>query len=193
MKQIAIIQGNPDPQGHHYGHALAEAYAAAAESRGHMVRTVQVAQLDFPWLHTEEDFNSGAVPPAIREAQRTLEWADHLLFVFPLWHGTLPSILKAFVEQTFRPGFAMQYRPARFPKGLLTGKSARIVVTMGMPALLYRWVFHAHGVRGFERSTLRWSGIAPVRTCMIGNVGDPEEAGRRRWLERLRLWGEKAL
>jgi len=191
MRQIAVIQGNPDPRNHHYGHALADAYAQAASRAGHAVKTIQVASLEFPWLRTEDDFNSGA-PPVISEAQRTLAWAEHFLIVFPLWHGTMPSILKAFIEQTFRPGFAMRYQPGRFPKRLLTGKSARLVVTMGMPALAYRWLFRAHGVRALETSILRWSGVAPVRTCYIGNIADPDPRQRERWLERISEWGASA-
>lgn len=191
MRQIAIIQGNPDPRGGHYGHALAAAYAQAAVGAGHMVKSLDVAALEFPWLRTEDDFN-GAVPPAISNAQQTLAWANHFLIVFPLWHGTLPSILKAFIEQTFRPGFAMQYRPGRFPKRLLAGKSARVVVTMGMPAVAYRWFFRAHGVRALDRSILRWSGIAPVRTSLIGSIADPDDRQRKRWLAQLADWGASA-
>jgi len=33
----------------------------------------------------------------------------------------------------------MEYNPKGLPKRLLAGRSARIVVTMGMPALMYRW------------------------------------------------------
>ena len=189
MQRIAIIQGNPDPNGGHYGHALASAYAEAAEQAGHIVRVLEVAQLDFPWLRTEADFNSGGLPPGIHAAQEILRESDHLLIIFPLWHGTMPSVLKAFFEQTFRPGFAIENRPGKLPGRLLKGKSARIIVTMGMPAVLYRWLFGAHGVRVLSRSILWWSGISPVRTCLIGNIASRKEGYHQRWLERLRGWG----
>jgi len=51
---------------------------------------------------------------------------------------------------------------------LLAGRSARIIVTMGMPVLLYRWYFGAYGVRGFERSILSFAGIKPVRESFYG-------------------------
>jgi putative NADPH-quinone reductase len=188
--QIAIIQGHPDPNGAHYAHALAEAYGAAARDAGREVRVIAVAGLEFPWLRTREDFESGAVAPAIRRAQHTLEWANQLLIIFPLWHGTMPALLKAFFEQTFRPGFSMAHGGAgAAPKRLLKGKSARIVVTMGVPALLYRWYFGAYGVKSLERSILGWSGIAPIRTNFIGSIDDHDAERRRRWLERLRRWG----
>jgi putative NADPH-quinone reductase len=191
MKQIAIIQGNPDPKGGHFGHALADAYLQAARGAGHAVQTIAVAQLDFPWLRTQQEFNSGGVPPAIGGAQQILSWANHLLIIFPLWHGTMPAVLKAFLEQAFRPGFAMQYRPGKLPNRLLTGKSARIIVTMGMPSLLYRWLFRAHGVKTLERSILWWSGIGPIRTKLIGSIGDLGAHRRQQWLDRVRNWGAR--
>ena len=78
-KRIAIIQGHPDPQGDHYGQALAEAYAKGAAGDGHEVRVIDVARLNFPLLRTKEDFEQGVPPDAIREAQETIRWAEHLV------------------------------------------------------------------------------------------------------------------
>ena len=97
-----------------------------------------------------------------------MRWANHWVFFFPLRHGTMPALLKGFLEHIFRPGFAMEYTPGGLPKRLLAGRSARIVVTMGMPALMYRWYFGAYGVRGFERSMLGFAGIKPVRESFCG-------------------------
>ncbi len=51
-KHILIIQGHPDPQGHHFGHTLAEAYAKGAVEAGHQVDLITVATLDFPLLRS---------------------------------------------------------------------------------------------------------------------------------------------
>ena len=53
-RQIAIIQGHPDPAGHHFCHALADAYAKGAEAAGHQVQRIEIAHLDFPLLRTHE-------------------------------------------------------------------------------------------------------------------------------------------
>lgn len=50
---------------------------------------------------------SGALPEALRQAQQVLGRAEHLLIVYPLWLDTMPALLKAFLEQVFRPGFAI--------------------------------------------------------------------------------------
>jgi putative NADPH-quinone reductase len=190
-KRIAIIQGHPDAAGNHLLNAIADAYAEGATSSGHEVRRIEVAKLDFPLLRTQAEFESGELPPALVEARDDMRWAEHWVFLFPLWHGTMPALLKAFLEHIFRPGFAMEYREKQFPKRLLAGRSARIVVTMGMPVMLYRWYFGAFGVRAFERSMLGFAGIKPIRESFYG-LAFADEKKRLRWIEEMRLYGARA-
>jgi putative NADPH-quinone reductase len=187
-RRIAIIQGHPDPRGDRYGHALARAYAEGATGAGHEVRTIDLARLEFPLLRTKEDWDSGAPPDAVRGAQDTIRWAEHLVIFYPLWLGTLPALLKAFLEQAFRPGFAIGEGGSGSWKKLLTGKSARVVVTMGMPALVYRWFFRAHSLKSLERNILGFVGIGPIRETLIGAV-EASAASRERWLAKLRALG----
>lgn len=192
MKRITIIQGHPDAQVRHFGHALADEYAKGAEDGGHETRRIEVATLDFPLLRTKEEFEKGAVPDSIRQAQEAFTWADHLVIIYPLWHGSMPALLKAFFEQVFRPGFALEYSGAgRMPKKLLTGKSARIVVTMGMPAFFYRWYFGAHGLKSLKCSILKSSGIGPIKASLIGMVEGMNEKQRAGWLDMMRALGEQ--
>jgi putative NADPH-quinone reductase len=164
LPNIAIIQGHPDRRGGHLCHALADAYAEGAEAAGHAVRRIEVAALDFPVLRSREDWADGPLPPDLEAAQQAVAWAGHVVIVYPLWLGTMPALLKAFLEQLFRPGFAVA--PEGGPKGwshMLSGRSARVVVTMGMPALVYRWWFRAHSLKSLERNILKFVGIRPVR------------------------------
>lgn len=189
MTRIAIIQGHPDAAGHHLLNAMA-AYAEGATSAGHLVRRIEVAKLDFPLLRTLEDFETGTLPPALERSRDDMRWAEHWVFLFPLWHGTMPALFKGFLEHIFRPGFAMEYKEKGFPKRLLAGRSARIVVTMGMPVMLYRWYFGAYGLRGFERSMLSFAGIKPIRESLYGlTLADDKK--RARWIEDLRTHGEQ--
>ena len=192
-KHILILQGHPDPKGDHFGNALARAYADGAKKGGHETREIAVARLDFPLLRTQEDFSSGTPVASIREAQQNIRWADHILILFPLWLGTMPALLKGFFEQAFRPNFAMtEPEKGRWPKGALHGKSAHVVVTMGMPAPVFRWYFRAHGVKSLEQNILRFSGIKPIRETLIGMVEATGNSGREKWLERMRAFGRAA-
>ena len=189
-RRIAVIQGHPDRGGPRFCHALADAYAAGAGEAGHPLRRVEAAALDFPLLASRDEWEQGELPPSLVEAQASIEWAEHLVLVFPLWQGTTPALLKGFLEQVLRPGFVLGDE-AHAGKRRLRGRSARIVVTMGMPALVYRWWFGAHGVRGLRRSVLGFVGISPVRTTLIGGV-EGGAGRRRRWLERMQVLGRAA-
>ena len=192
-KRIAIIQGHPDARGSHFCNALAEAYASGARGEGHEVQMIDVAQLDFSLVRSQEQFRETPPPDSIREAQETIKWAEHLIFFYPLWLGTLPALLKGFLEQTFREGFAMRVAPnGRGWKRLLKGKSARIVVTMGMPALIYRWYFGAHGLKSLESSVLAFAGVGPIRESLIGLVESRSTESRGRWLIKMQNLGRKA-
>jgi len=189
-RRILIIDGHPDPEPERYLHALAGTYERAARAAGHEVRTITLSRIDFPWLRSARDFQQGDPPPAIREAQQWLAWCDHVVLCYPLWLGDVPALLKAFLEQLLRPGFAFAGSRGRgLPKKLLAGRSARIVVTMGMPALFYRWSYRSHSVRSLARNVLAFCGIRPVRTSVVGMV----ESGthRRRWLRRMEVLGRR--
>ncbi|TAJ51570.1 MAG: flavodoxin family protein [Nevskiaceae bacterium] len=191
-KRILIVQGHPDAGQSHYGHALAEAYANGASEAGHELRRIEVAKLDFPLLRSAQDWQQGEPVPAIREAQQALAWAEHLVILYPLWLGSMPALLKGFLEQVARPGFAVAAPgEAQGWQKKLKGRSARLVVTMGMPALMYRWYYRAHSLKNLERNILGFVGISPVRASLIGLVEG--NAGRRqRWLARLRKLGREA-
>jgi putative NADPH-quinone reductase len=190
-KRVLIVQGHPDPKGVHLGHALAQAYADGAAEAGHRLRRVEVAQLDFPLLRSADDWEHGVLPAALQAAQDDILWAEHLMLFFPLWLGDMPALLKAFLEQVARPGFAFHRDGAEdgFGNKGLSGRSARVVVTMGMPAVVYRYFFRAHSVKSLERNVLGFVGIAPVHETLIGMVDRIDDKARQRWLDNLRKLG----
>ena len=192
-QRILILQGHPDATAHHLNHALADAYAGGAERVGHEVRRVEVAALDFPLLRSKADWDTGALPTTLQAAQDAIHWAGHIVVLFPLWLGDMPALLKGFFEQVARPGFAVGAAgTGRLPAKLLSGRSARVVVTMGMPAAVYRWYFRAHSVKALERNILGFSGIAPIRTTFVGSVENLGPAQRQQWLVRLDALGAAA-
>lgn len=193
-KRILLIQGHPDAGKVHLCHALAEAYALGAQQAGHTVRRVDVAALDFPLLRSQQDWEHGSLPPTLAQAQSDIGWASHLVLFFPLWLGDMPAVLKGFLEQIARPGFAFKAEGGN-PMGRkgLSGRSARVVVTMGMPALLYRWYFRAHSVKSLERNILGFVGIAPVNETLIGMVDKLGQEGVGKWSEKLRKMGAEGI
>ncbi len=191
-KRILLLQGHPDPKQGHLGHALADAYAQAAARAGHELRRIDVATLDFPLLRSKDDWDHGPVPESLKPAQEAIRWAEHIVISFPLWLGGMPALLKGFLEQVARPGFALGRPPkGDMPEKLLKGRSARVVVTMGMPALVYRWFFRAHSLKALERNILGFVGIAPIHETLVGTVEGMGAADRERWLRKLAALGAR--
>lgn len=187
-RRVLMIQAHPDAGGGHFGDALFESYARGADQAGHEQRSLVLNQLDFDLLHSAADWRDGAPPGDIADAQQDVLWAEHLALFFPLWMGDMPALLKAFLEQLMRPDFAFSEPKGKFPVQLLKGRSARIVVTMGMPAFAYRTFYRGHSVKNLKRNILHFCGIRPVRSSLVGSM-EGREAHRRRWLQRIEALG----
>jgi len=190
-RRIVIIQGHPDKSPERFCRALADAYAKGAIGAGHEVRRIDVASLNFDLIRSQTEWFSAEPPADIRAAQEEVRWAEHLVIIYPLWLGTVPALLKGFLEQLLRPGFAVPdlENAKGMPVGLLKGRSARIVVTMGMPAFVYRWFFGAHSLKSLERNILKFVGIKPIRESLVGLVGVKDDRGRKRWLAKMESLG----
>lgn len=188
QKTVTIIQGHPDPAGYHLCHALADSYAEGATASGHRVIRIDVAKIDFPILRTQGEFESGPFPASLEASRDALLSTDHVVIVFPLWLGTTPAIVKAFLEQVMRPGLAFAYEKNGIKK-LLGGRSAHILVTMGMPAWLYRVFYFSHGIRALDRNIFKFVGFSPVHTTMFGMVHNATSNKKTRWIDVMRRKG----
>lgn len=192
-RSVLVVDGHPDPATGRLCHALAGAYARGAEGAGHEVVVIRAADIDIPFLRSKDEFENQPPCAGIRRAQDAIEAANHLVLVYPLWLGTMPAMMKAFLEQALRPGFAFGTgKDGRACGKRLRGRSARVVVTMGMPAFFYRWYFGAHSVKSLERNILKFCGIGPVRESLFGMVDSASDARRGRWLGRMRDLGAGA-
>jgi len=192
-KRILLVNAHPDGGNHHLCDALADSYECGALVAGHEVTRRDLATLDMPLLKSKKEFEDGEVPYQLGNAADDLRSADHFVFVFPLWLGTMPALLKAWLEQTFRPGVAFEYLPDGRTANLLSGKSARVIVTMGMPAPIYRFWFLSHGVAGLRRNVLNFTGIKPVRQTYFGMIEQSSGTQRKQWLKTVRELGTRAI
>jgi putative NADPH-quinone reductase len=192
-RNILVLDGHPDPANDRLIHALATAYREGAQAGSHTVQVIRLADLNFPVLRSQADYDKGEPVDCVRQCQHLMSWADHVVILYPLWLGSMPALLKALLEQMMRPGFAFStLKLGKWPVKFLSGKSARIVITMGMPAPIYRWYFHAHSLRSLQRNILKFVGFRSIRSTLIGSVADLSSATRTQWLDNLRALGRAA-
>ncbi|APX98247.1 NAD(P)H-dependent oxidoreductase [Natronorubrum daqingense] len=180
---VLVILGHPRNES--FGGALADAYREGCVQAGVDVRSLAVADLEF-----DPDVHAGCpsdqpLEDDLLAAQRDIEWADHLVFVYPNWWGTMPARLKGFFDRVFEPGFAF----AEYDEGegaghveLLDDKTAELIVTMDMPPWVYRWIYRQPGTNALKRATLGYAGIETTRVTEIGPIEDSSLEERNEWL-----------
>lgn len=191
MARITVIVGQPKQTS--FCAALGEAYRRGAEAAGHECRLFVLGHMRFdPILHEGFDAKQ-ALEPDLAEAQAAMLWAEHLVVIFPLWFGSLPALLKGFIERVFEVGVFIAKNPAATGYSpLMKGRSAHIVMTMGMPSLVYRFIFGAHALKMLKRNILGFVGYGPVRTTLYGRVEAAGGAQRAGWLHEIEALGKSA-
>lgn len=191
-KRIAVVQGHPDSDNNHLGHALSEAYAQAAIKAGHDVRIINIGKIDFPLVRNKMEWENEPLPPQLVKPKHDLLWAEHWALFYPLWLGAMPAKLKGFLEQILRPGLAfVQSEPEQVWDQLLVNKSARVIVTMATPKLIYKHFYGAHTVKSLERNILKYCGLSPVKTTLIGDVYNKSEKQLSRSIKQMADYGAK--
>lgn len=190
MKKIALINGHPNNESFNF--ALAEAYKKGAENSGAEIKEIIIRNLDFnPNLQFGYQKRTNQEPDLIK-AWEIIQWADHLVWIHPVWWGGLPAITKGFIDRLFLPGFAFKYREnSVWWDKLLTGKTAHIITTLDQPSWYYRIFYGRPSVNQLKKSTLEFCGIKPVKVTYIGIIKNSKDEQRKKWIEKVYSLGEK--
>jgi 1,4-dihydroxy-2-naphthoate polyprenyltransferase len=188
--KVLVILGHPREGS--FCHALAGAYAEGASEAGADVRRLDLAALAFDAdVHTPSPADQ-ALEPDLHNAQAQIQWADHLVFVYPTWWGTMPARLKGFLDRVLTPGYAFETCAGGTGyRGLLNGRTAQLITTMDTPPLIHRMVYRQPGRHAMARATLGFCGIRPVRTLVCGSVKDAAPQRRCEWLQHARRAGQR--
>lgn len=188
--QILIINGHPDKES--YNFALADAYKKGALSSGAEVQEISIRDLQFdPNLQFGYRKRS-ELEPDLLEVQNKIKWADHLVWIYPVWWGSVPALMKGFLDRVLLPGFAYQKREnSVWWDKLLTGKTARIISTMDQPAWYYRLVYRQPSNYAMKKLTLQFCGIKKVKITNIGPIRLSKESFRVKWISKIENMGSK--
>lgn len=190
MKKIAIINGHPHKESFNVG--VVEAYKQGAMQSGAVVKEIVIADLNFnPNLQFGYQKRMELESDLIK-AWEIIQWADHLVWVHPVWWGGLPAITKGFIDRLFLPGMAYKYREnSVWWDKLLKGKTGHIITTLDQPGWYYRLMYGRPSVNQLKKSTLEFCGVKPVKVTYIGIIRNSKEEQRVQWLQKIEKLGEK--
>lgn len=190
MKKILVVLGHPVADT--FSSTVLEAYTQAAIAAGAEVKVMKLREMSF-----EIDFKAGyrgeqTLEPDLVMAQEAITWCDHFVMIYPNWWSTFPALLKGFIDRSFLPGFAFKYRKGSLLwDKLLTGRSARIIVTMDTPKWYYRLYLRRPGHNAMKRGILGFCGFKPIRITTLGPIKTSTPLQRERWLKKIAALGRK--
>jgi len=192
MKKILIINAHPLKDS--FCTSLALSYQKGAEQSGASCKLVHLIDLNFDPIMRFGYKKRMEMEPDLIQIQQDITDADHLVLVYPNWWATYPAQLKGLFDRAFVPGFAFKYREnSPMWDKLLTGKSARMIVTMDTPGWFYSLIYKNAGHNAVKVGVLQFSGFKPVKVSSFSPIKSSKEAKRLKWLKEVEQLGAKMI
>ena len=187
-RKILIIDGNPNPES--FGRALGDSYFLGAKEGHFDVIKVSLRDLKFD-LNLRQGYSSiQELEPDLIDMQEKIKWCHHLVMVYPIWWGSMPALVKGFLDRCWLPGFAFKYhKNSPFWDRLLAGRTARIIVTSDAPSLYNVLVYFNAPVIIMKKTILGFCGFKPIHVTAIGSVKNLNISERKKNLDRARKLG----
>lgn len=182
--------GNPDVQT--LSMKMADAYEVGALQAGHEVRRQNISEMKFdPILHNGYR-TIQELEPDLKTFQENVKWCDHFVIVYPNWWCAQPAILKGLFDRVWLPGFAFRmFKNHLGWKGLLQGKSARIIMLANSSPLL-QWFLFGEFTNELARATLGFAGFQPVKIKIFFPSETAQESKKTKWISEVRNLGSRA-
>jgi putative NADPH-quinone reductase len=191
MSKTMIVVGHP--QRATFCEALGRAYAKGAAFGNHNITVFNLAEMKFDAILHEGYRKVQPLEPDLQKAYDTLLASDHVVLIFPLWCGDMPAILKGFIERILQPDLIARAETENAMNwNIFSNKTARIIMTMGMPVSIYRWWYRGHALKLLTRNILHFIGIRPVRHTLYGMIGTSRPEVSDRWLSEIEALGKTA-
>jgi NAD(P)H dehydrogenase (quinone) len=185
MKKILVFLGHPTKDS--YSGRLANAYEEAARAAGYEVERINIEDMHFdPILHMGYK-EIQQLEPDLKMIQEKINWADHIVFVYPNWWITMPAQMKGMFDRMWLPGFAFNFdKETKKLIQRLKGKTARVIIIAGTHTPFMTWWKFGdytneitHGILGFAGIKSHVTAFGPTEK-VAANVLDhwTEEAKR---------------
>ena len=181
-KKTLVVLGHPDSKS--FNAEIYKTFMDNIDLDKYEVETIELGKMKFdPVLrfgyreHMKPDVE-------IEKSQELIKWAEHIVFIYPIWWTSMPSLLKGWLDRVLTPGFAYNMKGAGSVKHL-TGRTAELIITCGAPTLYCR-LFGRSPINLMKKHVLATCGIKVNRIMICGkaNAQDNDE-GRTKFLEEV--------
>lgn len=192
--RIFILDGHPGPSS--VARQAADRYTAAATAAGHDVRLAHIHDITFDPDRGVAGYGEvKPLEPVLEEHLENLEWCSHFVLTFPLWWGGFPAKLKGWIDRVLVPGRTFtteETTPLGLPAPLLTGRSARVVITSDTPRFFLRIAYGDAILRQIRGQVLGFVGFKPVKITFFAPASDPKPGAVDGLLAEIEKLGREA-
>lgn len=182
--KILYINGHPYAKSFHA--AIRDSYVEATKAKGHDVKVLDLGEMTFDPVLRYGYSERMAPDDDIDESQRLVKWADHIVFAYPLWWGTPPSLITGWIDRVFTPGFAYKLTSFVKPQRFLKGKTADIIITSRAPR--FAWLFIGNsGAAPLTRNLFYLTGIRKRKSAVLDlmNLKPDTPLRRQKFLKKI--------
>ena len=123
--------------------------------------------------------------PTVFRYKKKLEWADHIVMIFPIWWMSMPAMMKGFVDKVIFPGVAYDMDNGRLVSRLASLKQVTVISTMNTPADIYRDMFGNSLEGSLIKGTFNQIGIHDAEWISFNMVKQVGTEVREQWLADL--------
>jgi len=186
-KKILVINSNPAKES--FGRSLAESYAAGAKDAGADIQLLHLMDLKFDPILWGGDKSTQTLEPDLVKSQALIKWADHVVFIIPVWWASVPALLKGFIDRVFAVGWAYKFTgPGKWDK-FLKNKTSYFIITTGGPALYYRFLLRNPIAKFLGRDVLGFCGFKKYGSIVIGGLADATPEACKTKLAKIKKLG----
>ncbi len=189
--KILVVLGHPNTDS--FCGSLFSSYIEGARVNGSEIREIKIGELKFNPVLWKGYNEIQELEPDLVKSQEDIMWAEHIVFVYPVWWGAMPALMKGFIDRIFLPGFAFKYREnSQFWDKLLSGRSSQLLVTMDTPSWYYRWIYRSPGHNEMKRTILGFCGIKVKSITDFSPIKNSSQEKRKKWLRVAEALGKNA-
>ncbi len=160
-----VILAHPDP--HSFNALVADTYCATVRERGQeaIVRDLYALGFDPILKDAERPHDQGfTLADDVAAELRIIDGSDAFVFVYPIWFGMPPAMMKGYVDRVLGAGVKVRQVQERSAKTLMRDKRLLSITSSGasktwlsqqdqmdsLRNVFGRYLLHAFGLKAFE-------------------------------------------
>jgi NAD(P)H dehydrogenase (quinone) len=185
---VYILFAHPSPEA--YSRRVLEAFTRGLDEAGHTYRVADLYAMGFKsemvageYLREIGPDPCAPVPDDVRAEQANVDWADALVFIYPLWWSDCPAKLKGWFDRVWTMGYAYFYDPAGERGTRIRIQKALVITSAGHPVEHLEQTGVAESMRRIMlHDRLLGVGVREAEMVILGGIMPGDTACRQNGL-----------